>query len=182
LRRLRFHDFFMAMRRYLALGATLAALTQACPGTIPADFQRGPPRCTITEPANVPEMIIAPRCGQAAGCHNEMSPAQGLDLVSPGVAQRLVGVTNMGGCRVRPLVMAEDRTGAGLLIDKLRGSVANCGAQMPSGGTAFTRQEVDCVRAWVAEIAAAGAPDAGGGGMDATTADTAMPPRDGGSE
>jgi hypothetical protein len=52
---------------------------------------------------DVPEAVLAAKCGSSAGCHAQPSPAANLDLASPNVASRLVGV--------------KDSRGAYLLID-----------------------------------------------------------------
>jgi hypothetical protein len=53
--------------------------------------------------ADIPQAVLAPKCGGAAGCHAPPSPAAKLDLLSANVADRLVGV--------------KDSKGAFLLID-----------------------------------------------------------------
>lgn len=95
--------------------------------------------------------LFAQRCAE---CHDADRPEAGLDLVSPGVSARLVGVVSTSRpCLGRPRIDA----GGGsyhLLLDKLRPS-PGCGLRMPKEGAYLTLAESDCVRAWV-EAAAAG--------------------------
>ena len=95
--------------------------------------------------------LFAQRCAE---CHDADQPEAGLDLVSPGVSGRLVGVLSTSRpCLGRPRI---DRDGGSyhLLLDKLRPS-PGCGLRMPKAGAYLTLDESDCVRAWV-EAAAAG--------------------------
>jgi hypothetical protein len=87
--------------------------------------------------------LLVARCGD---CHDAQDRAKGLDLVTPGVAARLVGVKS--ACGDKLLLDPSGPTAAGQLLDKLRGPVANCGAQMPYGMPPLTAQEKACVAAW----------------------------------
>ena len=93
--------------------------------------------------------IFAPSCG-IAGCHSAVAPTYGLDLASPGLASRLVGVASRG-CVGRTLVVPGDPA-ASYLIEKLSTDLPQCGLRMPSGST-LDPALVDCIRAWITHLA-----------------------------
>jgi len=93
--------------------------------------------------------LLAMRCG---GCHNPMSAAKGLDLRSPGLGMRTVGVAST--CQGRPLVGTGPGAPSGHLLDKMEGPVPGCGNQMPFGGPALSAQEKACIREWAAQAIA----------------------------
>jgi hypothetical protein len=86
--------------------------------------------------------ILAARCGS---CHGAKA-AKGLDLVSTGVAARLVNVKST--CMGQPLLDGKAPGTTGHFIDKLRGPVQGCGAQMPYAAPALSQGELDCVIEW----------------------------------
>jgi hypothetical protein len=89
--------------------------------------------------------IFVPSCG-GTGCHNDTSPQQDLDLVSPGVAARVVGVT---GKQCLQLLADPQNPEQSLLYQKL--SVRpDCGAQMPLARPALSSTDVACVLSWIA--------------------------------
>jgi hypothetical protein len=90
--------------------------------------------------------LIGARCG---GCHNAMSAAKGLDLRSPGLGARTVGVAS--SCQGRPLLVNGPGAPVGHMLDKIEGPVPGCGNQMPAGGPALSDQEKACVREWAAQ-------------------------------
>jgi hypothetical protein len=93
--------------------------------------------------------LLAARCG---GCHNATSPAKGLDLRSPGLGVRTVGVAS--SCQGRPYLVNGAGTPTGHLLDKIEGPIPGCGNQMPVGGPALSEQEKACVREWAAQAIA----------------------------
>jgi hypothetical protein len=107
------------------------------------------------------ETILAERCGRT-GCHDNTDQAQmGLDLISPGVADRVVDVlATAPGCTDRILVVAGDPDSS-YLIAKL-GVLDICGSQMPFL-EALTQQEIDTLREWVVDLgdSSGGMPDGG---------------------
>lgn len=105
------------------------------------------------EGTDVETELLAERCAGSV-CHSAgESAAAGLDLVSPGVAERLVGVASTSeACGGAVLVVAGDPD-ASLLVDKLLPS-PSCGGTMPLGQTPFTDSEITCVRDWIAGMSA----------------------------
>jgi hypothetical protein len=95
--------------------------------------------------SNVVEFVFLPSCG-GNGCHGAVAPQNGLDLVSAGVASRVVNVTATS-CNV-PLADPSNPDNS-LLIQKLSPSPP-CGAPMPIGRAALTDEQTSCLKAWIA--------------------------------
>lgn len=96
--------------------------------------------------------IMVQKCGT---CHGERTPTKGLDLVTPGVTARLVGIRS--GCNARPFL---DPMGSGsassYFIEKLDGDVAGCGVKMPFGAAPLTPDERACIEEWADRAIARG--------------------------
>ena len=89
--------------------------------------------------------IFEPSCG-GTGCHGSVAAQQDLDLVSPGVASRVVGVTGTG-CSVTLADPADPE--ASLIYQKLS-PTPPCGSPMPLARPALSDQDAACVLAWIA--------------------------------
>ena len=74
-----------------------------------------------------------------------MAPQQGLDLVSPGVAARVVGVSGTGCTGI--LAAPADPTSS-LLYTKLAPR-PSCGSQMPLGRPPLSDADAGCILAWI---------------------------------
>ncbi|MGF1509112.1 MAG: hypothetical protein ACFB9M_06370 [Myxococcota bacterium] len=96
---------------------------------------------------DIGQELITPECGTAA-CHDADNPQANLDLVSAGVAQRVVDVTDRSGNCV--LVDSSDPDSS-LMLSILTSSPP-CSIQMPFLGTPFTADQTACVAAWVDEL------------------------------
>jgi hypothetical protein len=122
------------LARVVAASVVSAALV-ACPGTLDRSrFSGG------AAPCDVPARFVTSCAGGT--CH---SPGSGLvDLVSPGLAERLVAPSS---CMGAPLADPDDPEG-GVLYAKLAGQ-QTCGSKMPIGQPAFTADELACVRSFV---------------------------------
>jgi len=94
---------------------------------------------------DVPTRILVPSCG-GTGCHSALAPQQELDLVSPGVAARLVGTP---GKQCLQLLVDPQNPEQSLMYQKLLPKPA-CGAQMPLARPALSSADVACVLAWIA--------------------------------
>jgi hypothetical protein len=91
--------------------------------------------------------IFAPNCG-GSSCHGSQAPQQDLDLVSPGVASRVVGIAGKG-CSVT-LADPADPEGS-LIYQKLLPSPP-CGATMPLARAPLSRADAACVLGWIAGL------------------------------
>ena len=127
--------------KWLALSAAL--VVGGCAGEL------NDPNAFIGEPGGDKdaETILAESC-TSAGCHDDSaSPAMGLDLLSPGVADRVIDVEATGFvCANTVLVVAGDPEGSHLL-DKVLGI---CGTQMPP--LPLDSDEIDTLRQWIVDL------------------------------
>ena len=120
----------------------LATLCAACPGSLddPGRFLDGASGCP-----DVPSAIFAVRC-TASGCHTAKDRAQNLDLQSPDVAARLVGVPATGGAGLLVDPMSPEQS---VLYAKLSPSPPY-GARMPSGKEPLDDATIACILRWIA--------------------------------
>jgi hypothetical protein len=112
---------------------------------------------------DVPQAVLGPNC-TGAGCHNAQDKTQGLDLQSPDVGTRLVGVPARGG---PGLLIDSSAPSSSVLYTKLT-STPPFGARMPLTG-ALDDPTIACVLAWIAHpsndagSSGSGTLEAGGG-------------------
>jgi hypothetical protein len=148
-------------------------LLAGCPGNLenPQRFEAasdtgpGVPSCLTA--------VFSAHCGTSV-CHSPGSmPGGDLDLLSPGVASRLINVTadhadvDMDGgttCVPDKYVDTQNPAASWLLL-KLNGGEGTCGLAMPETGNALSTTELKCVSDWIASVAAdAGTTETGGSG------------------
>jgi hypothetical protein len=169
------------LRRFPWVACLVGFAFSGCAGSLssPGDFGDAAPSPSEAGggatacAASVPTTILMPTCGES-GCHDPTTIASGgglmvygLDLDSPDVASRLVGVPSQE-------VPAEDLISStapqsSYLLQKLKPN-PSVGLQMPYAGTPLTAAQLACVEAWVDSVAsgadAGAAPMDGGTGMD----------------
>ncbi len=166
-----------------ALALLLASA--ACPGTLadPAAWEAattdagapaGSDAGTTAPCPDIPSTFVT-SCG-TAGCHDATTKQEGLDLASPGLASRLVGVSALegAGLLIDPTTPAHSVVYTKLLADP------PFGARMPSATMALDAATIQCVLTWVSAEASAGPStggpstedEAGAGGGDAGGDDT----------
>ena len=135
-----------------------AALLAGCPGTLTdeekAQFTGGGPAV----PCEAIGPYLAKKCG-SAGCHGAMTPASNLDLVSPGVDERIADKTAMCGGFLANTTDPQ----ASVIYTKLLDQPP-CGARMPFLQAALPAAEIDCVLTWLEGIEPGSAGGAGGMG------------------
>jgi hypothetical protein len=130
---------------------TLAVLAAGCPGRLddPQRFEDGGGGTDAggnpCSGIDVPVDVFQNTCG-TVGCHNAASKAAELDLVSPAVASRLIGVPS-STCPGLTLVSGVD---AGFLFEKLEGH-PTCGSPMPLGKTTLTSDQISCISVWLSQ-------------------------------
>ncbi len=98
------------------------------------------------------ETILADSCGKS-DCHDDTAPASDLDLLSPGVENRVVGVNSIGsGCTNRVLVVAGDPDSS-YLMDKVLDLPGICFSPMPVPGTGeLSAEEIEVLRQWILDL------------------------------
>jgi hypothetical protein len=89
--------------------------------------------------------IFVPSCG-GTGCHDATGPQQDLDLVSPDVAARVVGVPGLG---CTSILADPANPEASLLYQKLS-PTPPCGSPMPLARPELSEEDAACVLAWIA--------------------------------
>ena len=94
---------------------------------------------------DVVERIFVPSCG-GTGCHDATGPQQDLDLVSEGVAARVVGVRGIG-CTA---ILADPADPEGSLLYQKLSPTPPCGSPMPLARPALSDEDTACVLAWIA--------------------------------
>ncbi|HEY0468177.1 MAG TPA: hypothetical protein VGC79_28455 [Polyangiaceae bacterium] len=94
---------------------------------------------------DVVERIFVPSCG-GTGCHGATGPQQDLDLVSAGVAARVVGVQGIGCAST----LADPANPEASLIYQKLSPTPPCGSPMPLARPALSEEDAACVLAWIA--------------------------------
>ncbi|MBX3131364.1 MAG: hypothetical protein KF718_31895 [Polyangiaceae bacterium] len=172
------------LRMFPYLVACAAAFGLAgCPGSL-ADPERFLEAGAATCPpgTDVEKEIFAPltSSGKTGGCasslcHDADEPAAGLDLITPGIAGRVLGTVSTGSineglCDGEVLVDPTDPESS-LFIEKVTLKTPRCGDRMPLAAP-LSKANIDCVRQWVLQVAGGadgGAGTGGGGGSDASS-------------
>lgn len=124
----------------ITIGLALSGLLGlGCAG----DLER-PERFAECTPGYV-EQLFSANCGP--DCHNAVDLEASLDLVTPGVGDRVRdAVSTTEDCSGRALIDGE----GGLFLEKL--TTPRCGTRMPFGVAALSASEIECVRRWVGEV------------------------------
>lgn len=117
--------------------------------------------CRIAQPpidaacGDVPEAILRENCTGIICHHSGEGSPMGLDLLSPCVADRLVGRTS--SCNGR-LLVDPHAPEASFILEKLSSDAPECGGKSMPYGSHLPPAELACTRAWVLGIAAAANP------------------------
>jgi hypothetical protein len=145
-----------------------------CPGTINLDDYIVGPRDSgvatdaasevLPEPAcpDIPRTVLATATCSALGCHAPPAPGGNLDLQSPNVASRLVGVEGTSGVPLIDPASPEQS----LLYRRVTGATP---PRMPSVGPPLDDATTACLLSWIKSVS--NTPDPGG----ANVADASMP-------
>jgi len=94
-------------------------------------------------------------------CHSPEQPE--IDLVSPGVKDRLVGASINEACAPTAVVADPSDPEGSLLYQKVAGGTPPCGSPMPFVGAKLSESEVECVKEYISSLSS-GTPGAGGNG------------------
>jgi hypothetical protein len=128
--------------RFAADGSAVAAPASAeAPGTPAAPS--GEPACLAP--------LLAARCA-SNGCHDDKGSAAHLDLASPGVSARLLGVdaASTGPCAGKGKLIDPAAPAQSLVYTHVL-TPPSCGTPMPPG-SALAPAEVDCFKQWVESV------------------------------
>jgi hypothetical protein len=123
-------------------------------GGVPGDGTNANDAGTAAPAAACPDIptLFAQTCG-TAGCHDGTTKAEALDLASPNVASRLVGVLAV---EANALLIDPNTPSNSAVYRKLL-ATPPFGARMPSA-TGLDDATIQCVLTWVTAVANAGAP------------------------
>lgn len=145
---------------------TVLGLVAIVPGC--KDRTEGPAMTERCAELDVPQLFVE-QCSTAA-CHEGSTPAADLDLVSPGLEER---ITLRPATQCPGVIADPSDPEASVLVEKLRPD-PSCGVIMPLGLEPLPEDDVQCVVEWVSGLVPPG-PD------DGTTGDTGEDTGDSGS-
>jgi hypothetical protein len=93
--------------------------------------------------------LFKSKCSESI-CHGPGAPQ--VDLVSDGVAERLIGQpsSDTGMCKGKTLISTSEASSS-LLLQKI-GDSPPCGSKMPLGGASLTSAESMCLQDWVGVV------------------------------
>jgi hypothetical protein len=135
-----------------AFACTALCSLSACPGTLDNKESflvdaggTDNPDSSSDACGDVVTRIFAPSCG-SSGCHGGTAPQQSLDLVSSGLAARVVGARG----KTCSGTLADPENPAGSLLYTKLLSPPACGAQMPLAQAPLSSADAACVLAWIA--------------------------------
>ncbi len=132
--------------------ALVAVLAAGCAGDL-----ENPQRFTDCPPGQVEQMFQAKCAGaDGMGCHSANMPDAELDLVSPGVGERVKSLTSTNMCEGRALVEA-DPSATHLMVEKVEED-PTCGSRMPFGEQELSAKEIECVRRRTEDLATEASP------------------------
>jgi hypothetical protein len=109
------------------------------------DMATADPRCP--DFVDLQTEFIAPTCGTAF-CHDSDIPIAGLDLVSPGVAERVVDEPD----RSENCTLVDSADIANSLMILSLEDAPPCSLRMPFGGQPLPDDEKACVEVWVEQL------------------------------
>jgi hypothetical protein len=121
---------------------TLVAACVGCPGSLedPSRFSDAAGSCP-----DVPTALFATTCSTTAGCHSATDKQLGLDLQTPGVASRLIGVHPVGG----PGLLVDPSNPAMSVVYTKLTAMPPFGVRMPFGEAPLDDATVACVLQWI---------------------------------
>lgn len=127
----------------------VAGLTAACEHSDPVGMEDDGLQPTLS---SIQENVFSPSCA-LSGCHAGPNPQQGMDLSAGAAHDNIVNVPSNEQPdldRVEP-----GQPDASYLIHKIEGRATIVGQRMPLGREPLSQDEIDALRAWIAD----GAPD-----------------------
>lgn len=159
--------FVALLRGGAALAALSSLLELACPGTLEDPSRFDLDAGAVCDDVDSVERVLFPdRCG-GSGCHGGAGQvAANLDLVAPGVRERVLD--KRGVCSG---ILADPKDPEGSLLYTKVDGTSTCLQPMPIGRSPFNKRELACLRDWIASLGTGGA-----GGSDGSAGETAPSP------
>jgi hypothetical protein len=128
------------------------ALTAAAAGTVSDSGVTTAKGCDVSQ-----LVTVKYACTIVGACHDAARSATGLDMVSAGWEQRLVGTLPSNGSQSailsmclgvnEPYLIAGTLPARGLFLDKLK-APPPCGERMPNLGSVVSPADMDCFQRW----------------------------------
>lgn len=134
----------------LVVLASLVACTSGGEGPAGSDVDAGTFDGPCLDEADVRARVLAPSCTGSA-CHDARRPKAGLDLETPNVSARLLGVRSIHDACAERLLLVPGDPAASFLMDKVLGRQGACGDPMPELGALEPAQR-RCVAEWIAAM------------------------------
>lgn len=98
--------------------------------------------------------LVAPKCGTSV-CHDANAPSEGLDLVSPGAAARLVDVQSPSSSCGGSFVYVDSSAPTNSLLLDISTDPAPCSQTMPFGSaTGLNAADAECLEVWIEQLIA----------------------------
>jgi hypothetical protein len=136
------------------LVSSLAAGAFSCAASLedPARFLDGGTVSEASCEVDPESQILAARCAGSV-CHSAGDQkAAGLDLVSPGVSDRVKNIASASAeCGGSMLVVPGDAAGS-LLYKKVSMDQPPCGSRMPLAQDPLSEEDIGCVASWIQEM------------------------------
>ena len=161
-------SFRVTSRLALGLGLSLSVGLVGCPPGSLEDPERfldasAPDASASCPPGfDVEKDLFAKSCTSSL-CHDDTDGGGKLNLLSPGVAARLVGVPSSDGSCGSRLLIDPTTPEQSFLLEKLTSSTPACGERMPNGPTPLPAAQIECVKVWIYGLVGSGN-DSGSGG------------------
>jgi hypothetical protein len=151
------------------LGVLLACT--GCPGSLddPSRFLTDGGEGGGSGCPDIPSQVFAMVCS-SAGCHSTADKIQGLDLQSPNVASRLVGVCARGG----GLLIDPTNPMHSVIYEKVT-IAPPFGLRMPLNNPPLDDPTIACLLAWVSQQQGSGGGCGDGGAPEAGAPETGTP-------
>jgi hypothetical protein len=142
-------DLFL--EQSLACGLLLSVMVIGCAGSLDPGVG-GNSGMGGSSGADCQTMIFNANC---VGCHGSASPAVGLDLQSPNVETRLVGIATGSGssCPGANLLDKPSNPATGVFIQKVTMMTPTCGGlSMPYGLALLSQTDQQCLTSWATSL------------------------------
>lgn len=92
--------------------------------------------------------VFLTNCTGAVCHHDGEDRARGLDLLSPGIPDRIIGAVST--CNGR-LIVDPDHPEESFLLEKISSDTPECGSRMPFLAATLSDDVIECVRQWIVD-------------------------------
>lgn len=140
------------LRSVLVSSLAAGAFACAAPLDDPARFLDGGATTQASCEVDPETDILAVRCAGSV-CHSAGDQkAAGLDLVSPGVADRVANIASASAECGGSMIVVPGDPGGSLLYEKVSMDQPPCGSRMPLAQDPLSEEEIGCLASWIQEM------------------------------